>query len=191
MKAKEYFCYYKNFFFFSLLIFLFGLFGGFLGAKFFPNRMLRVLTIVRVAWGEVTTKENWKQFLFVVLNRLFLFVLVPIFSVFFGIFPAMLLLSEGVIFGAFFFFLKDSLPLSLFLQIPACNILEIPVLILACALGFKVAKKTIDIVLSGESGLRKEMLLAFKFILKFLTPLLLLIAYIEIYLIPCIFNKLI
>lgn len=181
----------RFFFLFSFLFFLFSAILGFLGAKFFPDRALYILTILKAIAGEVATWERFKQFVFVVLNNSFLLFLIPFLSSFFGIFPILVLFSNGAVLGALIFFLKGSLPISLFLiSILPHGILEIPILILSCAWGLKIAKKTFNFVLAKESGLRKEIFLATTFFFKILIPFLALAALIEIYFVPYLLNKL-
>lgn len=192
MDSREYLFSLGSFFIFALLFFIFSIVSGFLGAKFFPERVLPILTVLRATYGEVATWKSSQQFLFVVFNNSFLLFLILLFSFFFGIFPIFVLFLNGAVLGALFFFLKDSLPTSLFLiAILPHGIFEIPVLIIACSSGLKIAKKTIGIILAKEEGLREEIFSALKFFLKFLIPLLILAALIEVYFVPYLLNKLI
>jgi len=192
MNLKEYLLSLRNFLLFSFLFFLCSILLGCFGAKIFPYRTLWILTALKAVCGEVATWKSFEQFLFVIFNNSFLLLLILFFSFFFGIFPILVLLSNGVVLGGLVFFLKGSLPISLFLlsTLPH-GIFEIPVLIIACSVGLKIAKRTIGIVLGKERGLRKEIFEGLKFFLIILFPCLVLAALIEVYFIPYFLNRLI
>lgn len=192
MNFRDYLFAQRAFLTFSFLFFVSSAIFGFWGAKFYPDRFLQILAILRVSYGEVMSLPNYQQFLFVLLNNSLVLFLILVFAVFFGIFPLLVLLSNGLILGSLIFFLKDSLPLSLLLTaVFPHGILELPVLIIGCSAGLKIGKKTLDIILARDSGLRREMLLALKIFLRFLFPLLILAGFIEIYLVPIFLKKLI
>jgi len=190
MNLKEYFFSLKRFFLFSFLFFLISVTLGFLGARFFPDQVIRLLTILKAIYSPITSLNNFGQFLFMVLNSLILFALILLLSSFFGIIPMMVLLVNGVVLGGFIFFLKGSLPISLLLiTLAPHGIFGIPVLIIACGAGLRIAKRTMSMTF-GKEELKQEKFSTFYFFLKVLVPFIILAALIEVYFTPYILNKL-
>ena len=185
MKLRKYIFSQRKFFLLSFLLYVSGIFLGFWGAKAFPEKALGILGILKSVYGEVGELSSHSQFFFLVVNNSITAFLVVLLSFFLGLFPLLVLLFNGGLMGALFFFLKGSLPFSLLLiSVLPHGIFEIPVLIMVGGIGLRIAFKTINIILGRRDSLRKEFSLAFIFFFKVAIPLLVLAALIESYLVP-------
>ncbi len=171
--------------FFVLFCFLFFVFSGILGyfsAKFNPEQAQQLLEQMKEMYGLALQANVFGQFLFVFLNNGFTLFLVLVLGVIFGIFPLLVLFANGAVFGVLGFFAKDTISWSkFFLGTLPHGIIEIPVIILACAIGLKIGKAFLKSITEKQGNTKKEFFSALKFFLKILLPLLALSAAIEIF----------
>ncbi|PIQ92909.1 MAG: hypothetical protein COV69_00815 [Parcubacteria group bacterium CG11_big_fil_rev_8_21_14_0_20_39_14] len=183
MKYGDYLYSLRFFLLFAFLLFVFSAFLGYLSAQEQPEKAQFLLEEMRQAYGPMLKTSALWQFVFVFLNNSFTLFLVLSLGIIFGIFPGMVLFSNGAILGMLAFLLKDNLlwP-GFFTGILPHGIIEIPVMILACAVGLKIGKTAYKKVFKKPGELKTEILIAFKFFLKVLLPLLALAAAIEIFL---------
>jgi len=123
------------------------------------------------------------QFLIIFLNNSLKTFLVIILGVIFGIFPFLFLFSNGLILGVTIYFAQTQIDwLTIFLLIFPHGIIEIPVIILASAIGLKLGKISFDKIFRKiKISIKAELIIAFKIFFKFLFPFLVLAAFIEIF----------
>jgi len=139
------------------------------------------------------------QFFFVFLNNSFTIFISIILGILVGIFPILVLFSNGILIGILVFLWIQEYPLESFLTgILPHGVIEIPVFIMGTAIGIKIGKivlykilRRINInLLKGlyaKISLKEEISLGLIFFLKFLVPLLAIAAVIEIFITPAIF----
>ena len=168
----------------AVLIFVFAAFYGYFFAQ---NSLLEtelVLEKLQEVLGPIVEMPPLGQFLFVVLNNSLTVFLVIVLGIIFGLFPFLVLFSNGTILGIIALFSKTELSWSTFFvgTLPH-GIIEIPVVILACAIGFKLGKTLFDRVFKKEkeADIKTELNTALVFFIKVLFPLLLLAAADEIF----------
>jgi len=106
MSIKDYIFSLRKLFLFSFFIFLFSIIFGFFLAKSFPDIILQTLSALKAVYSQVALLDSFSQFLFVLFNNSFVLFLILLFSFFFGIFPFLVLFSNGVVLGALIYLLN-------------------------------------------------------------------------------------
>ena len=125
----------------AVLVFVFAVFNGYFLAQNSPLETELILKKLQEVLGPIVEMPLLGQFLFIVLNNGITVFLVIVLGIIFGIFPFLVLFSNGTILGVIAFFSKTELSWStFFVGILPHGIIEIPVVILACAIGFKLGK---------------------------------------------------
>ena len=200
MFFKEYIFSLRKFILAAVLVFVFATFSGYFSTQSSPSEMEAVLEKLREMLGPVAEMPLFGQFLFVVLNNGITAFLAVVLGIIFGIFPFLVLLSNGTILGVVAYFAKTELSWStVFALTLPHGIIEIPVIILACAVGFKLGKTAFDkvfknrarkagegeeedkVLFAKQGSVIAELNITLNFFLKFLFPLLVLAAAIEIF----------
>jgi len=182
MNYKDYFYSLRFFILFSLLVFIFAIISSYILAQNSPQKSAMVLEDLKRVYGPVVEMSSLEQFFFIFLKNGLTLLLVLLLGIIFGIFPFLVLLSNGSILGIIAFFFKENLSWSVFFVgfLPH-GIIEIPVLILTCAIGLKIGKTAFLKVFKKQGEVKKEISYAFSFSFKFLLPLLALAAAIEVF----------
>ncbi len=162
----------KKFISISCLIFISFFVLGYFFSYFFPSLVDLFLDVVDEKLEPLIRISPFGQFLFIIFNNTLTLFLAIFLGVFLGIFPFLILAINGFILGIFAYVF----PLTFFIVgIFPHGIIEIPILILSCSWGFKLAK------VFFRHNIKEEIKSALFFFLKFLIPLLVLAAFIEIY----------
>jgi len=168
----------------AVLVFVFAAFYGYFFAQNSPLETELVLEKLQEMLGPIVEMPPLGQFLFIVLNNGITVFLTIILGIIFGFFPFLVLFSNGTILGIIAFFFKTELSWSTFFvgTLPH-GIIEIPVVILACAIGFKLGKTLFDRVFKKEkeTDIKTELNTALVFFIKVLFPLLFLAAAVEVF----------
>lgn len=182
MGYKNYLQSLRFFILFSFLVFIFAAIFGYFLIQNSPQTGEMVLEEIRETYKPVIDMRPLGQLLFVIFNNGLTLVLVILLGIAFGIFPLLVLLLNGTILGILAFSSKGMFSWSVFfIGILPHGIIEIPVLILACAVGLKIGKTAFQKVFKKQSGVRAEISCASEFFIKTLLPLLVLAAAIEIF----------
>jgi len=182
MVYKKYLYSLRYFILFSFLVYGFAAVSGFFLAENFPQEAKIILEEVKNSFEPVIQMNSLSQFFFILFDNSLTSFLIIVFGIIFGAFPFLVLFSNGNILGVVAFFSQQNLSWSTFFMgtLPH-GIIEIPVLILAGAVGFKLGKITFKKIFQKQGELTIETSLAFAFFLKFLLPLLVIAAAIEIF----------
>ncbi|OIO46476.1 MAG: hypothetical protein AUJ31_01730 [Parcubacteria group bacterium CG1_02_39_15] len=179
---KEYLYPLRNYIFLACLIFVFAIFYGYSVAQTSPEEVKTMLDGIKKVYEPVFGMSPIAQFLFVVLNNGLTLLFIILLGLVFGVPPFMALLSNGAVLGIVAFFSKQTFSWSVFfLGTLPHGIIEIPVLILGCAVGLKIGKTLFNKVFKKQGEVKKELSLALDFFLKALLPLLAIAAAIEIF----------
>jgi stage II sporulation protein M len=182
MNNKQYFLSLKKFILISFLIFVFGIASGYFFSQASPDQADLILADFQKTFEPVLKMSFFGQFLFVLLNNSLTVFLVIVLSFLFGVFPLLVLFSNGFVLGLIAYFFKTNFSLAVFfLGIVPHGIVEIPIIILASAVGFRIAQSFYFKLFKKTVSLSQEFDLAFNFFLKILFPLLILAAFIEIF----------
>lgn len=167
---------------FSFLVYAFAALLGYFSVKTSPEEAKLFLENLKKMYGPVLEMNAFHQFFFIFLNNGLTLFLVLVLGIIFGIFPFLVLFSNGGLLGILAFLSKDTLSWpKFFLGTMPHGIIEIPVMILACAIGLKIGRTVFKKTFKKEGSIKAELFLAFKIFLKILLPLLALAAAIEIF----------
>ncbi len=181
MSFEKYLFSLKKYIFVSLLIFILGIFYGYFSAKLYPKEAKKILLELQNKFEPVKDFSLVGQFLFIFLNNSLIAFATIILGIFFGIIPFLILFSNSTILGLVIYFAKLKLDWTkIFLLLFPHGIFEIPVIILANAIAFKLGKTFLWQILKKEKRLKKEFNLAIEFYLKFLLSFLAIAATIEV-----------
>lgn len=188
MFLKNYIFSLKKFILISFLVFIFSFFIGYFFAQNSPEEMMAIFEQIKEAFSPVANMTAFNQFTFVFLNNSITAFLAIFFGIIFGIFPLLVLFSNGIILGIVIYFSQTGMDWStIFILIFPHGIIEIPAVIIACAAGLKLGKIFIKMIFQKRflSGFRqeigKELKVALIFFLKILLPFLAIAAAIEIF----------
>lgn len=132
---------------------------------------------------RISTLPDWQMMLVIFFNNSIKIFIIAILGIFFGLIPAFFLFSNGLILGMVSFHVISENGLTFLLTgLLPHGIIEIPVAIIAAAIGFMLGKKAYEKIVEGKSNnLKEELKASSSFILKFLIPLMLLASIIEVY----------
>jgi len=181
-KFKEYFFSLKNYILVAILIFSFGFLFGFNWSQIFPEETKLILNKTKEILEPIIKMSSFSQFLFIFLKNSLTLFFVLILGIIFGIYPFLVLFSNGAILGILTFSFSQIFSWSkFFLGTLPHGIIEIPVLILAGAIGLKLGKITFERIFKNKKELKKEIFLALEFFWKILLPLLAIAAAIEVF----------
>ena len=190
-EIKDYLYSLRSYILFSFLVFVFASVFGYIGASVAPEETKKIIEEIGELLEPFAKMSSLRQFLYIYLNNSFTTLLVILLGVVFGIFPLFTLLANGEILGILAFFSRETLsPLTFLAGVLPHGIIEIPVFILACAIGIKIGKKAIKkVFFKKEENIKREISLGFNFFLNILLPLLALAAAIEIFITPIFFSQ--
>ncbi len=168
----------------AFLVFAFAVLVGYFLAQSFPEETKIILEQFKEILEPIIELPSFGQFLAIFLNNSFTVFLAIVFGLIFGIFPFLVLFSNGLILGIVVYLTQSTIgwPTFFALILPH-GIIEIPAVILACAVGLKLGKTVLERIFKKEVSIKAELNLALVFFLKFLFPLLAIAAAIEVFLI--------
>ena len=183
MSFKEYIFSLRRFILAAFLVFLWAIILGYFFAQNSPGEAEIILEQLRETFKPMIEMSPLGQFLIIFLNNSLTVFLVIILGIIFGIFPFLVLFSNGLILGVVFYFSQvvGDWPTTFALILPH-GIIEIPVVILTCAVGLKLGKVALERIFKKEVSIKTELNIALSFFLRFLFPLLAIAATIEIFL---------
>lgn len=131
----------KHYFIVVVLVFGFSLYMGWANSDQFTHFLEKQLEGLRPMIKSISSKENpqvW-LFIFIFLNNAIKSVLIVFCGVFLGVLPLFMLIANGMILGYVLSLQTHESTLSIVLKgILPHGIIEIPVILLACAYGLKI-----------------------------------------------------
>jgi len=187
MDYKKYLKSLRFFIILSLIIFSLAIVQGYQTAQDAPQEIEKLIREFEGIYQPILKAHPLIQFPFIFFNNSLTVFLTIILAVIFGLFPFLVLLVNGLILGVFISvwdlpwltFLKGILPHGL---------VEIPVLLIAAAIGLKIGQTAFRKVFRKEGRLKPELSQALNFFLKILLPLLALAALLEVFVTPLLFK---
>ena len=184
MSLKEYIFSLRRVVLAAFLVFIFAVLLGYFSAQSSPEEAGIVLEQLREMLEPMIETSSLGQFLIIFLNNSIIAFLAVILGLIFGIFPFLVLFSNGSILGIIVYFtqVRNDWLTILTLTLPH-GIFEILAVILACAVGFKLGRVTLGKIFKKEVSIKTELNVALSFFLRFLFPLLAIAAAIEVFLI--------
>lgn len=187
-KYKKYFYSLKQFIIIASALLVFSIIYGYFGAQNSPEQARAALEEFKKIFTPVIQAAPITQFIFIFLNNAFSLFLSVISGIAFGIFPLIVLFSNGMMVGVFSFLWQQEFALSGFLMgILPHGIVEIPVLIVGSAIGLKIGKAVINKVFKKQGAIKPEIKDGLNFFLKVMLPLVLIAAAIEVFITPLFF----
>jgi stage II sporulation protein M len=189
----EYILSLRRFILLAVLIFVFSALYGYFSAQSSPEEIEPVLEELQKIVEPIMAMPLFGQFLFVILNNGLTVFLVIVLGLGFALFPLLVLFSNAVLLGVMAYFFQFFRSWSVFFSgILPHGLIEIPIIIMAAAAGLKLGGISIKKVLrkfrrqpprlaEEETDLKAELEAALNFFLKFLFPLLILAAAVEIF----------
>lgn len=189
MNYKEYFYSLKPYILATIAVFVLGSVFGYFATQIVPDQADRVFEEFQNRLRPVFDLSPLGQFLFIAINNTISLILVLVLGITFGIYSLLAIFSNGSLLGIVGFFALQEVPFWVFLlAILPHGIIEIPVLLVAGAIGLKIGHLTINRVFKKQTGLKEEYFKALKFFGRVLLPLLILAAFIEIFVTGRIFG---
>ncbi len=176
MNFRKYLLSLKNFIIISSLVFILSSFLAYFLASTSYLEYESIIERMGEKLEPIFELSSFNQFLFILVNNTVTLFLAVILGLLLGIFPLLVLFLNGMMLGVVAHFT----PFSLFVvSIVPHGILEIPALILSCAIGLKLGK---TLFLKEKAIIKKEIKMGVLFFLKFLLPIIIIAAAIEVYL---------
>ncbi len=182
----------KKFILVSSLIFLFSILYGFFITLYLPSEADSIIKEIQKMFSSIIEAPPFLQFLIIFLNNSVTAFLAVFLGLIIGIFPFLVLFSNGTILGILAYYSKINLSLfAFFVLVLPHGIIEIPVMIISCAMGFKLGSVFIKEVRNYFKKNKKETILwldlkkettnAFSFFVIIIIPLLFLAAVVEVF----------
>ncbi len=192
-RILEYIFSLRKFILLAVLIFIFSALYGYFSAQNSPEEIEPILEELQKIVEPIIAMPLFGQFLFVILNNGLTVFLVIVLGLGFAVFPLLVLFSNAVLLGVMAYFFQFFQSWTVFFSgILPHGLIEIPIIIMAAAVGLKLGEISIKKVLrkfrlqplrpeGEETDLKAELEAALNFFLKFLFPLLILAAAVEIF----------
>ncbi len=197
MKIKNYSSSLKSFIIFAFLFFLTSVLAGYFTAQAYPAETIKKIEEFKEAFKPILEATPFFQFILIFLNNSFSLFLTIILGIVAGIFPIIVLFSNGTMLGIFAFFWTEEMTFISFLAgIMPHGFIEITLLIVGSAIGLRIGylviKKILAKFIHGERSSQIENSQPLKpllvnylwFFVKIALPLLLLAAAIEVFITP-------
>lgn len=191
--AKVYLSNLKKYFIFAAFFFVFSFVYGYAITQSAPSEAENIIKELRNTYKPILDAGAFGQFLMIFMNNALVGFLTIVFGVVLGAFPLLVLFSNGMILGILAFLTFHEFSVASFLiGILPHGIIELPVMLVFVAIGLrmghtvyylilkKIFPKNIKLI-ARDADIRRELSLAFRFFVKFLIPLLLLAAAIEVF----------
>ena len=189
-EIKEYLYDLRFYVLLSLLVFMSGIFIGYLFVSYFPEETEEIIKKLKDFFASGKEMTQFQTFLFILENNITKLLLILLLGLFAGIIPLFASFANGMILGLFGNVISESLSWKFFLVgILPHGIIEIPVLILATAIGMRIGKITLWRLFGGKVGIKKELAKALKFYIIVLMPLLILAAAIEAFITSAMLDR--
>lgn len=180
MSFKEYIFYIRKFILVAFLVFSCSIVLGYFFAQSFPVHIGLLLEELMQKFEVVIEMSPLEQFLVIFLNNSFIAFLAILLGLIFALVSLLILFSNGFLLGVMFHFVQSTAGWpTFFALIFPHGIIEIPAILLACAVGLKLGKTVFDRIFKKEVSIKKELDYALIFFLKILFPLFAIAAAIE------------
>lgn len=166
---------------FSSLLFLSSAVYGFFFIFLHPESSQRFLEVFTELSRKIIDLKQHELTILIFFNNGFKIAILIFLGILLGIAPIIFLTANGFLLGVVAFMTQSESGWAIFLKaILPHGIFEIPVLIIAGAMGLELGKAFIKF-LNGEGVLIAESKLAFSFFARILLPLLLFAAFVEVF----------
>ncbi|MCD4845176.1 MAG: stage II sporulation protein M [Methanosarcinales archaeon] len=190
----------KYYFIFNTCLFALAIAAGYITAYSNPGMVEGLIAQFEESYGWLANESHIKIMLFIFFNNTMTSFLAMVMGIFFGIWPVLFILFNGVLIGAICFETIDQLGVIvvLFALIPH-GIIEIPMILLSASIGLRLGillaqkilvKDSTNLLIFGsfkasvkkiEINIKQEVISAIIFFVSIIVPLLFVAALIETY----------
>ncbi|RLG61263.1 hypothetical protein DRN86_00290 [Candidatus Geothermarchaeota archaeon] len=168
----------------TVLLFLFFTYLGMMANRLFFSEVIPMLNPIKELVRYLKGLNEIEMFLVVFLNNSIKGLLNIVLGVLFGVYPLVFIVINAFVVGFTAEYISASQgPLVAALGLIPHGILEIPAVLICAAMGFKMAVETIKSII-GKGKLEIEIKKALKVYLYLILPLLLIAAFIEVFITP-------
>lgn len=169
----------------SIFLFSSGIIGGYYFFDIFPSESEKILSLLSETFKPILAMPSFVQILFIFLRNGLISFLMIIFGILFGIFPIIVLISNGQILGLLLGWLVPRYNISyILLGILPHGLIEIPCFLLSAAIGLKIGKILVKKIFRKKVSLQEELNLGLSFFLRIILFLLFAAAVIEVLISP-------
>ncbi len=169
----------------STLLLIVSSIAGYITYGFFPDYALDSLAGLEEL-AEMLKDMSSIQIMFLIFtnNAVKMFISM-IFGVFFGLLPLIFLVLNGFVLGIFIHLLiTENGPLFIIAGLAPHGIIEIPMLLISSAIGFKLGYYLLLYISKKNDGVKDEIITSIKFYLHWIFPLVFIAAVIETFITP-------
>ena len=179
-EARQYLYGLKRYILFSLYIFTVATLGGYIFAQNYPSETQMIIEEIKSMFVFDQEPTSSQLFFFIFENNVSkLFLLLPL-GIFAGLLPLFSVFTNGFVLGVFAQIVSiNESWIFFFLGIMPHGIIEIPVLVIASAIGIRIGKVAVFRLFSKKESLISELSKALKFFVLVLIPLIFIAALIE------------
>ena len=189
-EIKEYLHNIRFYILLSSLIFASGAVMGYFFARDFPEETQKIVAELEKNFASGEGMTHFQIFLFILENNITKLLLMLFLGIFAGAIPLFASFANGMVLGIFGYLVSESLSWKFFLVgILPHGIIEIPILILATAIGMRIGKVALWRIFGGKVEIKKELAKALKFYIIILVPLLILAAAVEAFITSAMLDK--
>lgn len=182
---KDYLFSLKSFIIFSSLFFLVFILIGYFSAHNFYFMATNFFDLLAEKLSPIINLSPVGHFLIIFLNNSLACFLIIFLGMIFGIFTLFSLAVNGMLIGIVAYIIKTEISWgAFFLGIMPHGIIEVPIIIISAAIGFKLAEVLFNKIFKKEKNIIQEINFALTVFLKIILPLLALAAFIEAFITP-------
>lgn len=172
----------KKFIFVSAIVFFLSAIYGFFFVSLYPGSAQEFISAFRELSQKIVGLRQHELILLIFINNSAKIIILTVLGVLFGVAPVVFLAFNGFLLGVVAFIAQsENSWLSLALGILPHGLLEIPILIIAGAIGLKLGVVFIQSLKEQKNIIRQEFTKSLKFLGAILIPLLLFTAFIEVF----------
>ncbi len=179
-EARQYLYGLKKYILFSSYVFAVAILGGYIFAQNYPSETQMLIKEIKSMFIFEEEPTSLQLFFFIFENNVSKLLLLLPLGIFAGLLPLFSVFTNGFILGIFAQIVSSDLSWTFFfLGIMPHGIIEIPVLIMASAIGIRIGKVAVFRLFSKKESLISELSKALKFFVLILIPLIFIAALIE------------
>lgn len=180
----------KPYILFITFLFLGAFLFGYMGAYLSPEEAGLVQAEFAAIENLISDLSAFSFFFFILLNNALKIFLTVLLGAGFGILPVLFVFLNGYVIGVFGFISESSVGWPVFLlSILPHGIIELPAFIIAAAAGYMIGAKVLKNIFRGAGyPIKEEVKKGINLFFKFVLPLLLIAAFVEVFITPVIIN---
>ena len=159
--------------------------AGYVAYGHFPGYALESLSGIQELAEMLSGMSAIQIMLLIFTNNAVKLFIAMIFGVFFGVLPFAFLVLNGFVLGVFIHLLMiENGPLFIIAGLTPHGIIEIPMLLISSAIGFKLGHHLLLYISKKNDNLKNELIRSIKYYLHWLLPLIFIAAVIETFITP-------